>query len=302
MFHGNRAVAARIAKTFDQEAPQSIKAVLDDMHYSDPALAKMRRDFGTGDTRELTEILDQQWMNFDRKGVGRTVREEYLELFRDEPKTAQAMAEQSLVIQRVGKANRELYDDLVKTYLGNPSRNTLERVLNSYWLFWPLSYQIKASKWLVRAMTMQAFGRDTNALGLFQYGQLKEYFADQLINNDEFALQWDGQEHLWQTAAMFFPITPEDVGVSLSRPLRTFGSMFLPTWFEPTFGTRDPIAGLAYTFEIGPLYTARLLRSLSATVFPEGADLSLVEPQIPDLDMDVFAQTFPGKVTTIESP
>lgn len=300
MFHGNRAVAARIAKTFDAERPQSIFRVLEDMEKTDPALVKLQRDFGVGDNRKLAEILDDQWFNFDQKGVGKTVKQEYAELFSNEPQTAQAMAESALIVQRVTDANQALYDDLVKTYLGNPNRTTIERVLNSYWLFWPLSYQLKASKWLVRAMTQQAFGRDTNALGLYQYGQLREYFTDQLINNEEFALQFDGQEHLWQTAAMFFPITPEDVGVSMSRPVRTFGSMFFPGWFEPTFGTRDPIAGLAYTFEIGPLYTARLLRSMSATIFPEGTDLSIIEPQIPDLDMGEFAQMFPTKynVTT----
>lgn len=293
MFHGNRAVTARIAKTFDAERPESTFRVLEDMEQTDPALVKLRRDFGAGDNRQLAEILDEQWFNFDQKGVAKTVKQEYAELFANEPQTAQTMAESALIVQRITDANQALYDDLVKTYLGNPNRNTLERVLNSYWLFWPLSYQLKASKWLVRALTQQAFGRDTNALGLYQYGQLREYFTDQLTNNEEFALQFDGQEHLWQTAAMFFPITPEDVGVSLSRPVRTFGSMFFPDWFEPTFGTRDPIAGLAYTFEIGPLYTARLLRSLSATIFPEGTDLSIIEPQVPDLDMEQFAQMFP---------
>ena len=302
MFHGNRAVAARIAKTFDAERPGTVLKVLDEMDQTDPALVKLRRDFGGVDNRRLSEILDEQWFNFDRQGVGKTVQQEYSALFDNEPKTAQTMAEQALIVQRVTEANKQLYNDLVKVYLGNPDRNTLERVLNSYWLFWPISYQLKASKWLVRAMTMQAFGTNSNALGLYQYGQLREYFTDQLTNNPEFALQFDGQEHLWQTAAMFFPITPEDVGVSLSRPVRTFGSMFFPTWFEPTFGSRDPIAGLAYTFEVGPLYTARVLRSLSATIFPEGADLSIIEPQIPDLDMEQFSAMFPTNNTVTSVP
>ena len=295
MFHGNRAVVGRIAKSFDAERPETVFRVLEDMDQMDPALVKLRRDFGDVDNRTLAEKLDEQWFNFDRQGVGKTVQEEYAQLFADEPKTAQAMAEQALVVQRVTEANQRLYDDLIATYLGNPNRNTLERVMNSYWLFWPISYQIKASKWLVKALTTQAFGRDTNALGLFQYGQLKEYFIDQMTHNEHFAKEWDGQEHLWQTAAMFFPITPEDIGVSLSRPVRTIGGMFAPGWFEPTFGSRDPLAALAYTFEIGPLYTHRLLRSMSTTIFEEPPDLSVIDPEIPDIDVEEFATYLPPK-------
>ena len=295
MFHGNRAVIGRIAKSFDQERPDTVFRVLEDMDQMNPSLVKLRRDFGDVDNRTLAEMLDEQWFNFDRKGVGKTVRDEYTELFINEPQTAQAMAEQSLIVQRITEANQQLYDDLIGTFLGNPNRNTLERVMNSYWLFWPISYQIKASKWLVRALTVQAFGRDTNALGLYQYGQLKEYFIDQLAHNETFAKEWEGQEHLWETAAMFFPITPEDIGASLSRPVRTFGSMVAPAWFEPTFGSKDPIAGLAYTFEVGPLYTARMLRSLSATIFPEGADLAIIEPEIPDIDVQEFASYMPPR-------
>ena len=59
----------------------------------------------------------------------------------------------------------------------------LERTLNSPWLYWPLSYQLKIGKWMLNLLTDRAFGRQTNLGGAATYAQLVKLHEDRMKND-----------------------------------------------------------------------------------------------------------------------
>jgi len=254
-------------RSFDAENPETVLKVVQEHWDTDPAILKMRRDFPEATPHDYIADLDQKLVNFDDKGVASTLRQAYRDLYKESPERAIEAWENKVVLQAWGDANRTLMDDIRKVHYGNPDRTNVERFLNSYLLYWPLSYQIKVGKWVVRMLTERAFGQNTNLAAAFKYNEVREMFVDEMSTNQDFAQFMQGNEHIFQAAMMMFPITPEDLGVNLSRPFRLFGS-FLGI-FEPMRGRDDPAAWASYIMEIGPIYTYKLLSDLSSDWEPQ---------------------------------
>lgn len=260
--YSHMATQARIFKSFDVESPESALKVVRELWDTDPAILKMRRDFPEATPVDYLADLEAKFRNFDDIGVAESLKQAYRRLYSEKPELAAAAWENKVVLQRLGEVNRQLFDDVRKVHYGNPDRTNIERVLNSFWLYWPLSYQIKTGKWMVRMLTERAFGQNTNLAGAFKYAELREMFIEEMGSNLDFANLMNDNEHLWRAAMMMFPITPEDLGVNLSRPFRLAGS-FLGI-FEPMKGRDDPFAWAAYIMEIGPVYTYKILNEIAS--------------------------------------
>lgn len=147
---------------------------------------------------------------------------------------------------------RQTIADLRSSYYGNPDRSAMERLLNSYMLYWPISYQLKAAKDLYKVMTSQMFGYHTGSLGAVTYQQLR----DDIAQNPQAKAFFDNNAQLLGVARQLLPITPEDVGVSLSRFIR------VPQ--EVIQGKKTVSQGIGGVFNLGPIYDQTLAQRVAA--------------------------------------
>jgi hypothetical protein len=196
------------------------------------------------------------------------VRGEIMEELADHPELAE-------VLGRIGQKNTELLDDIRATFYGNPNRSQVERWLNSYLLYWPISYQIKAVKWMLRIMFDRAGGLKTNAAGAYALDQLASLHMDLMENDPDYAKFFEDYSTLVFVAQMMVPMTPTQMGVSLSPPVRNVmaeaaGSLpFLTPDQQETWG------GYAKAIlDVGPVYTFKtLVPQLGGELYPALKDV-----------------------------
>lgn len=232
-----------------------------------------------GGRKTWSEMLDDMMYDFDTKGVHQSFMDEFVQIAKDEGWSTSEVTEFTKVIERISEKNQQAYDDLVALYQGNLNRNRLERLMNSYWLYWPISYQIKATKWLFNVLANRMGGRQTNLAGAYLVDRQADRFFEELDSDPEFRRQFEDQEDLWFVAAMFFPATPVDIGVSLNRGVRYAGSLLAPEIIPPYAGI-DGFEDIApRMLELGPVYSTRLFQ----TLFNELGEDSPSGPELPDL-------------------
>lgn len=286
------------AKSFDASSAKSVAAVIDEFGMRDPAvsalrsslmreakdtISKVERQFKDGEITERTYLaerakadkqlqsgsgslathLNDTLYRYEKKGVDATVLEEARSILNaDELRVMQPL------IDRVTDVNRKLWNDIQLTLHGNPSRSTIERLANSYWLLWPLSYQIKATKWLANIMLDGSFGHNNNALLAGKYALWQEQHKERILNNPAYAAMYEAQPSLWFAAQQLLPMNPEDIGVSLSKIgslAGTVGQRFLNEWLGTEIGAftadkklDDGAAAISWLTNMGPTYTFEL--------------------------------------------
>lgn len=201
--------------------------------------------------KPLSQILDEQIYKFDDKGVKKTVEDEAKLLFSPEE-----FIELQPVIQAIVAKNNDSYVSLKNILRGNPNRSNIEKILNSYWLFWPISYQLKAGKWFFKTMVDAEGGGTLKNLAKFEYIRAK--FETNIQEKEEFRNVFEQNPTLWQIARMIMPMDPSEYGVSLGRPTRYTGQML--GVIEQSAVPMDPLRAIVRSLSIGPLYLAELLQ------------------------------------------
>lgn len=243
--------ANRVSRAFDAKRPESTLETLRSLADTDPTLVTLREKFG-GTPDDIVKGIDDMLYRFDKQGVAKTITEEAVSQLGAEE--ARALAP---FLDQVFRRNDELFQSIKQTFNGNPNRTNLERIGNSYWLYWPLSYQIKATKWLVSVMTHEFGGVKTNLAPAAVYAHYYEEHKKRLATNAGYAAMFEQVPTLWFASAMIFPITPGDLGVSLSRIPRYVGGA-LGLWGEYK-AMDNPGAFASAVMSMGPTYTAQLL-------------------------------------------
>jgi hypothetical protein len=201
-----------------------------------------------GDTPDdWLKALDSYWTKLlDSTDPATVARGEVMKQLGDHPELAE-------VYGRIADANAELVADLRSVFYGNPNRSRIERIANSYLLYWPISYQIKASKWLLRIMFDRAGGIKTNAAGAWGMDQIAQTHARLLEEDGEYARWIEEHPTLVFAAQMLVPISPTQVGVSLSPAIR-----------DLLFGRTKAV------MDIGPVYTFNtLLPRMAGELYPD---------------------------------
>jgi hypothetical protein len=166
------------------------------------------------------------------------------------------------VYGRIADVNAKLMADARAVFFGNPARSNIERVLNSYLLYWPISYQIKASKWLFNIMFDRIGGLQTNSAGAYGMNELQKAHQDLVKSDPVYREYIDEHPTLLFAAQMLFPMTPFSLGVSLS-----------PLTRDLFFGTSKGI------MEIGPIYTiSKLLPQVRGELYKDFHDVPGVDP------------------------
>ena len=219
-------------RRFQAKDPEGLRRAFEEMAANDPELSKTIAAFG--DTPDGWMRAMDEWHNriMNAVDIDAEFNQEFARLLAAEP----AMAE---VYARLNRVNQELWDDVKATFFGNPSRSNLERTLNSWLLYWPLSYQIKATKWLLRVMFDRMGGLPTNSYGAYSLDRIAADHNHLLATDPEYA-QWIADHPTLIFAAQsLIPVSPFDMGLSLNPFLR---NMFFPETAKKVM-------------EIGPVYT-----------------------------------------------
>jgi hypothetical protein len=232
---------------------------------------------------DLAVELDRMLYDFDTKGVRPTITE-HLEQGRHVSGWSTESLQQpgaAAMIQRIYQANEDLYANIVHAFEGNANRSTLERVLNSYWLYWPISYQLKAGKWMLDLLTNRALGHQTNLAGAAVYSELVQLHRERVQADPEYAAVFSENPTFWQIAQMMLPITPGDLGVSLSRPVRysvgglrrETGGEAGPLGFWGDYkNAQDPVEAMSAILNLGLPYSLDLMVRANNETFHLGQD------------------------------
>jgi hypothetical protein len=156
------------------------------------------------------------------------------------------------VFGRIAEVNERLIGDLRSVFYGNPNRSQFERVLNNYLLYWPISYQIKATKWLLKIMYGEVGGIRTGGLGALALDRMQAEHEKRLLTDPEYGRWFEENQTLVFAAQMLLPMSPGQMSVSLSPPLRVL-------FFQDTKAIG----------EVGPVYTiTKFLPSLAGDLYP----------------------------------
>ena len=150
---------------------------------------------------------------------------------------------------RLAHINQGLMHDLTALFFGQENRSNLQRALNHPFLFWPVSYQIKATKWLARFMFEEALGVDTGSLGAVALKRVYDAHQVRMRDDPRYRAKLLENQTLYFLASMILPISPWDIGVSVSPWARFVGSVTgLGPHYEKPFGIFGFGQFTTYTF------------------------------------------------------
>ena len=267
----NRTLIGPMGKAFDAQAPRSMQRFLNDLPMQDPIIKLMVDRFGLDSKKSWGQQLFDQINSFDNKGVRQTVVDEARRVLDAE---SYRLLDESGLLQRIWDVNQQTWNDISHTVRGNPNRSLAERITNSYWLYWPLSYQLKAGKWLYDTLTSKFFGGHTNLGGAWELSHIMAVHNQLMASDPSYAQMWDNNPETWFFASMMIPITPFDLSVSLNKTTRTaFG--YLPPdvrpWQPPAAATRGTFSTIQYLSTMGPLFTSQELQRLNKEIDPIAA-------------------------------
>jgi hypothetical protein len=225
------------------------------MAQEDPAIGVLRDKFG-GTEDEWVNGLEEMMWGFDNKGVEKTYVDEVQNILDEKDRVAM----EPLLARLYDRAG-VTWRDAKATFAGNTNRSNLERIMNSYFLFWPVSYQIKATKWLFDVLTKQSFGKKTNLGGAWYLNHLYEQHVERLAHDEQYQRMFVDNPALWFTAAMLLPVTPFDDGMSLSRSTKMVLSSVGVIGKDKDFA-EDPFLAALKLAHIGPVFTYDLATQL----------------------------------------
>ncbi len=120
------------------------------------------------------------------------------------------------VMERMQFLTEQAWNDAAQLIYGQVDRSNIQRLLNHPLLYWPLSYQIKATKWLAGLMFDRFFGVDTGSLGALTLDRIHQAHQQAMADDPGYRQFFDDNKTLLFVASMFFPITPWDIGVGMS--------------------------------------------------------------------------------------
>lgn len=235
--------------------PALVKKAVENAALRDPQIADMVAYMGNTPNEYLTILETYYNKVFSAADPEAVVGAELMKELLKNPEMEQ-------VYGRMAEVNNKLLGDLRSVYYGNPARGQIERVLNNYLLYWPLSYQIKATKWLLNIMYGKIGGVQTGGLGAIALDRMQADHERMLVEDPEYALWFEKHPTLVFAAQMLIPISPGSLGVGMNPILR-----------DVFFG------GTKNVMEIGPVYSfTKFYPALLGELYQDLKDVPGIEP------------------------
>lgn len=237
----------RITQGFLEDLVQEGSPIIDDL----------TARFG-GDARAWVDEIDDMLYAVDTKGARAAVMENALA---KQMRAAKNPAYDEF-LEGLWRAHRDNFKDIVHTFHGNVNRSNIERLINSPFLWWPASYQLKAGKWLIDLMTKSYLGRRTELAGTALLAKLLSNHKWAMENDDDYRGTFEDHPALWRTLGMLLPMTPFDMGAYMARWTRYSGSWIgaqLGLWDEDPSYPQDPWNFVTRSLALGPVFSADLV-------------------------------------------
>jgi hypothetical protein len=243
-------VSEAVNVTKEGVTAKTLQKMVDD---GSPVIDDLKKLWGD-DPKKWVDEIDDLLFSIDNKGVKSTIMAD---------ETAKLMASQdnpyyAAFLQNMYKQHTKNYKDIVHTFHGNVNRSNLERLFNSPFLWWPLSYQLKTGKWLLDVMTKSFVGLKPELAGSAALFKVLEGHKWSMENNDEYRSMMEEHPAAFQALGMFLPITPFDLGVFMGRWTRYSGN-----WVGAQLGLNDPDPSypqdptnfITRSLSLGPVYS-----------------------------------------------
>ena len=216
-----RAIQPIIDRNFKINRLNSTEDFFRSLKNEDPMALIMREHVGDSPHDWAIEA-DKIAYGWTHEGPQKMVATEFKKFMEEAGYTKEEFQQMIPAMEALSGMHRKVFSDLTNIVVGRMDRSNLERVLDHIFAFWPMSYQIKATTWLFKTM-LSRYG----VTGAYTYNQLRNK-----VLNDQGIQDWVSQNNAAAFMLdMLFPITPESIGVSLSRPVRYVGSWFNPEVF-----------------------------------------------------------------------
>lgn len=292
-----------------REQPRPFRAVVKEMMSKEPGLRRMIDEADGGNIDRFLERLDRDWQLMERGTREFATQTEaaaffskwrehgviddatYRELIKARKYTTVPEIEAELakvandplttaLLERLEVVNNSLFHDLTAMLFGQENRSNIQRVVNHPLLYWPISYQIKATKWLARLMLEEFGGADTGATvaGVFQ--QVHDEHRKRFATDERYRANYEANKTLYFIAGMLLPILPTELGVSLSPYTR----MIVNPDYQRPFGLLG----------VGPIYT---MLSLVPRLIHEQTQPGRALSDLPGPVNTYLGQAFPQSIT-----
>lgn len=258
-----RNLNAKVNKVFDHEARESTqKAIIAKIKDGDPVIDDLKAMFGDMEASQWADELNDILYKLDTKGARNMVLDEAAE---QGMKFGQnAMFDEFL--ENLWKQHEDIYRDIMHIFHGNVNRTNLERFLNSPLLWWPLSYQLKAGKWVFDMLTDRFAGVQSDLLGAGYLSYAVQRHNQLMESNDTYQGIWMDHPALWRAMSMAVPMTPFDMGVYMARWTR-YGSSWagaqLGLWEADTAYPQTLPEFIVRSTKLGPLFSVDMWESIA---------------------------------------
>ena len=236
--------------------------ILDEAIDGSEVIKDLRRMFGEDPTKWVDDISDQLY-RLDTVGPQHLLQTQLAQQMQAAGGVQGAAYREFL--EALQTQHRKAYQDVAHMFHGNVNRSNIERVFNSPLLYWPLSYQLKAGKWLIDTMTKSFAGSRNAMTGSGVLAKLLANHSWSMDNNEEYRAMFEEHPALWRTLGMFLPMTPFDVGVMASRWSRYAGSWVgaqLGLWDQDESYPTDAVNLVQRSLSFGPAYSWGILTDI----------------------------------------
>jgi hypothetical protein len=281
---------AELQQLYGKKAEQVFEA----MGKDHPIAHIMRERFGDN-VKDWAIEANRMLANMARKGVDGALRPEWKKVLEEEIGLSHAEMKQMVpVYERLSEAYRGIYNQMADLYIGRMSRSNLERLGNSFFVAWPVSYMIKVTSWVYRVM-MEKMGPVEGSAGAFLWDSYRQRYEQHVQNDPDFASFVEDNPDFLFALEMVLPVSPASISVGLNKTTRYAGSWFLQEQGLGGSELQQALTGeyhpesipdmLSGSARFGPLRTKKLiedtLKSWEAPGFYSEPDVQQYQPLLP---------------------
>lgn len=249
-----RRVVATIGIDPDADVLTAAGKAIDEHGELDPYIANLRK-ITEERKKPLTQVLDEELYLIDTLGFeGAMEKIEAKALSYEDREMLRPM------LQRLYDMNQESYNNMLALVRGNPNRTNLEKILNNYFLYWPASYMIKATKWMVT--TLVTHNGELSGVNVVRAEKFAEAHYREIRDNPDYRAMYEDNPAAWRLASMFLPVSPQlsEIGASLGRPTRYVGGAL--GVFPKYRASEDPGVFFESVTSYGIGYTSEMLQEV----------------------------------------
>lgn len=249
-----RRVVATVGIDPDEDVLRATGRALDEHGELDPYLVNLRK-IAEERQKPLTKVLDEELYLIDTLGFeGAMEKLEAKALSYEEREMLRPL------LQRLYDMNQESYNNMLALVRGNPNRTNIEKIVNNYFLYWPASYMIKATKWMMT--TLMTHNGELSGVNVVRAEQFAEAHYRAIADNPDYRAMYEDNPAAWRLATMFLPVSPQlsEIGASLGRPTRYVGGAL--GVFPKYQASEDPGKFFESVTSYGIGYTSEILQEV----------------------------------------